>query len=120
MLRSRKGRLVVVTGISGSGRSTCLRALEDAGYYCVDNLPASLLPALHDTIAERLAHTPVAVGIDARGGELLGDFEQALASVREAGVQPELVFLDCADDILIRRFAETRRKHPVWQAGTVS
>jgi len=120
MARTQKARLVVITGISGSGRSTCLRALEDAGYYCVDNLPASLLPALHDTIAERLAQTSVAVGIDARGGELLGDFEHALEIVREAGVRPELVFLDCADDILIRRFAETRRKHPVWQAGTVS
>ena len=120
MSSQRRARLVVVTGISGSGRSTCLRALEDAGYYCVDNLPASLLPALHDTVAERLAHMPVAVGIDVRGGELLGDLEHALSSVRASGVNPELVFLDCADDILIRRFAETRRKHPVWQAGTVS
>lgn len=120
MSRQRRARLVVVTGISGSGRSTCLRALEDAGYYCVDNLPASLLPALHDTVAERLAHMPVAVGIDVRGGELLGDLEHALSIVRGSGVNPELVFLDCADDILIRRFAETRRKHPVWQAGTVS
>lgn len=115
-----KARLVVVTGISGSGRSTCLRALEDIGYFCVDNLPSALLPALHDTIAERLAQVPVAVGIDARAGTLLGDLDVALMTLREAGVRPELMFLDCADDVLIRRFAETRRKHPIWQAGTIA
>lgn len=121
-----RSRLVVVTGISGSGRSTCLRALEDLGFYCVDNLPGSLLPQLHETIAERLGSVdsgfgaPVAVGIDVRAGQLLGDLDQALDTLRESGVRPELIFLDCADDVLIRRFAETRRKHPIWQAGTVS
>ncbi len=116
----QKSRLVVVTGISGSGRSTCLRALEDIGFYCVDNLPSALLPALQETIVERLVMVPVAVGIDVRAGSMLGDLEAALTTLREAGVKPELVFLDCADDVLIRRFAETRRKHPIWQAGTVS
>ncbi len=112
-------RVVVVTGISGSGRSTCLRALEDLGYYCVDNLPATLLPGLVETMAERLIAAPVAVGIDIRAGSLLGDLDEALDTLRQTGVQPELVFLDCADDVLVRRFAETRRKHPVWQAGTI-
>jgi len=115
-----RSRVIVVTGISGSGRSTCLRALEDLGYYCVDNLPAALLPALVDTIAVRLEAAPVAVGIDIRAGELLGDLDQALATLRAVGVRHEVIFLDCADDILVRRFAETRRKHPVWQAGTIS
>ncbi|MBM4342578.1 MAG: RNase adapter RapZ [Deltaproteobacteria bacterium] len=113
-------RVVVVTGISGSGRSTCLRALEDLGYYCVDNLPAALLPGLVETMAERLIAAPVAVGIDIRAGSLLGDLDEALDTLRRTGVQPELVFLDCADDVLVRRFAETRRKHPVWQAGTIT
>ena len=117
---ARDSRFVVVTGISGSGRSTCLHALEDLGYYCVDNLPTALLPALETMMATRLASTPVAVGIDIRASEFLGDLDTALSALKGHGVTPELLFLDCADDILIRRFAETRRKHPIWQAGTVS
>ncbi len=117
---SRNARFVIVTGISGSGRSTCLHALEDLGYYCVDNLPTALLPALETMMAERLTATPVAVGIDIRAGELLGDLDTAIGALKSDGVQAELLFLDCDDDILIRRFAETRRKHPIWQAGTVS
>ena len=115
-----KSRVVIVTGISGSGRSTSLRALEDLGFYCVDNLPAALLPSLVDTIAERLVAAPVAVGIDIRAGQLLGDLDAALQILRSTGIRPELVFLDCADDVLVRRFAETRRKHPVWQAGSIT
>ncbi len=113
-------RFVIVTGISGSGRSTCLHALEDLGFYCVDNLPTALLPALETMMAERLTATPVAVGIDIRAGELLGDLDTAIDALKTHGVQAELLFLDCADDVLIRRFAETRRKHPIWRAGTVS
>ena len=117
---ARNARFVIVTGISGSGRSTCLHALEDLGFYCVDNLPTALLPTLESMMAERLTATPVAVGIDIRAGELLGDLDTALQALKKHGVQTELLFLDCADDVLIRRFAETRRKHPIWQAGTVS
>lgn len=113
-------RVLVVTGISGSGRSTCLRALEDLGYYCVDNLPAVLLPTLVDTLHERLASTPVAVGIDIRAGQLLDDLTQAIQHLENKGVLPTFLFLDCADDVLVRRFAETRRKHPIWQAGTIT
>lgn len=112
-------RFIVVTGISGSGRSTCLRALEDMGYYCVDNLPSALLPALKRTLTPE-AQTHVAVGIDVRAGQFLGDLEAGLAALRKEGTTPELVFLDCADDVLIRRFAETRRKHPILQATTIS
>jgi len=112
-------RFIVVTGISGSGRSTCLRALEDMGYYCVDNLPSALLPALKRTLTPE-AQTHVAVGIDVRAGQFLGDLEAGLAALRKEGTMPELVFLDCADDVLIRRFAETRRKHPILQATTIS
>ena len=115
-----QARLLVVTGISGSGRSTCLRALEDLGYYCVDNLPAVLLPTLVDTLHERLAETPVAVGIDIRAGQLLGDLDQAVTYLEQRGAKPTFLFLDCADDVLVRRFAETRRKYPIWQAGTIT
>ncbi len=113
-------RFVLVTGMSGSGRSTCLRALEDLGFYCVDNLPSALLPALHETLLEHLETAPVAVGIDIRAGSMLGDLDESWRTLQSVGVQPELLFLDCADDILIRRFSETRRRHPVWQVGTIS
>jgi UPF0042 nucleotide-binding protein len=115
-----QARVLVVTGISGSGRSTCLRALEDMGWYCVDNLPAALVPALVDTLAERLDAVPVAVGIDIRAGGFLGDLDHSLRALATMGVPSELLFLDCADDVLVRRFAETRRKHPIWEAGTIT
>lgn len=106
-------RQVVVTGVSGSGRSTALRALEDLGYYCVDNLPAGLLPELHNKLAEASGDTPVAVGLDTRGGAFLAEIDGALGTLAQAGVALELIFLDCSDDVLVRRFAETRRRHPV-------
>lgn len=118
--RARSARVLVVTGISGSGRSTCLRVLEDMGWYCVDNLPAGLLPALVETLSERLTLAPVAVGIDIRARHLLGDLDNAVRTLAAMGVRSELLFLDCADDVLVRRFAETRRKHPVWEAGTIT
>lgn len=106
-------RWVIVTGISGSGRTTALRALEDLGYYCVDNLPAGLLPQLHAEVSGLLRPTSVAVGIDVRGGAFLEDADRALDSLQAAGVAVQLLFLDCADDVLVRRFTETRRRHPV-------
>lgn len=113
------GRLLVVTGISGSGRSTCLRALEDLGWFCVDNLPAQLLASLHDAMRDRTEPQPVAVGIDVRAGAFLDDIDAALNTLTQRGVHVELLFIDCADDVLVRRFAETRRKHPVWAASSI-
>ena len=94
-----KGRLLVVTGISGSGRSTCLRALEDLGWFCVDNLPAQLLASLHDAMLDRAEPQPMAVGIDVRAGAFLDDIDAALATLSAAGVKVELLFVDCADDV---------------------
>ena len=111
---------VVVTGISGSGRTTALRALEDIGYFCVDNLPASLVASLHDTLTESGDEGLVAVGIGVRGGILLDDLEAAIGVLEGRGERVELVFLDCADRVLIRRFAETRRRHPLLRDGTLS
>lgn len=110
---------VIVTGISGSGRSTALRALEDLGFFCVDNLPASLLPALHDAMVGRADARAVAVGIDVRAGSFLDDLEAALVDLSSKGVTARLMFLDCSDDVLVRRFAETRRRHPVLEDGTI-
>ncbi len=115
-----KGRLLVVTGISGSGRSTCLRALEDLGWFCVDNLPAQLLADLYDAMRDRTEPQPLAVGIDVRAGAFLDDMDAALHTLDAAGVHVEFLFVDCADDVLIRRFAETRRKHPVLAASSIA
>ncbi|MCR9256553.1 MAG: RNase adapter RapZ [Alphaproteobacteria bacterium] len=103
--------LVVVTGLSGAGRSTSLKVLEDLGYEAVDNLPLSLLQPLLD----RVADAPLAVGLDSRSRE----FEPttllaALGPIREAGGRPvTLLFVDCDDEVLARRFTETRRTHPL-------
>lgn len=113
-------RWLIVTGISGSGRTTSLRALEDLGWFCVDNLPVALLPALAQTMQDGADVRPVAVGIDVRAGSLWRDLNAALRALAERGLRVGLLFLDCADDILIRRFAETRRKHPVLSEHSVA
>jgi UPF0042 nucleotide-binding protein len=106
-------RLVVVTGVSGAGKSTALRALEDLGYYCADNLPMPLLPKFVELLSTREEIDRAGLVIDARGGEFLGDTKAILAGIREAGHSLEVLFLDTSDDILLRRFSETRRRHPL-------
>lgn len=109
-------RLVVVSGRSGSGKSTALHLLEDNGYYCIDNLPAGLLPELARQASRNdLQHQPkVAISIDARNlPSDLQRFPELLQEVREAGVQCDILFLAATDEVLIKRFSETRRKHPL-------
>ena len=110
-------RLVVVTGRSGSGKSTALNILEDAGFTCIDNLPVSLLPGLFQQTPNKQGRNwleNIAVGIDARN--LTGDLNQLpniLNELQETGVHYEIVFLDARTSVLIQRFSETRRKHPL-------
>lgn len=108
-------RLVVVSGRSGSGKSTALHLLEDNGFYCIDNLPAGLLPELAKQASESEQTLPaVAISIDARNlASDLQRFPELLKQVREAGVHCDVLFLAAADDVLIKRFSETRRKHPL-------
>ena len=111
---------VVVTGLSGSGKSTALRVLEDLGFYCIDNLPVALLPRfveLWESSREEVHR--VAFGIDARERLFLGGFEGAFDEVRRAGVQLEVIYLEASDEVLVRRFSETRRPHPAAVGGTV-
>jgi RNase adapter protein RapZ len=111
-LAASQARLLVVTGMSGAGRSTALKALEDLGYEAVDNLPLSLVPGLMNH-RPRLA--PLALGADVRtrdfGASELAETIDRLE--REGGARPLLVFLDCEDDRLVQRFTETRRRHPL-------
>jgi UPF0042 nucleotide-binding protein len=106
-------RLVIVTGVSGAGKSTALRALEDLEYYCADNLPLPLLPKFVELLSTREEIGRAALGIDARGGEFLAQSRQIFAGIRAAGHSLEVLFLDAPDDMLVRRFSETRRRHPL-------
>jgi len=112
-------KLVIVSGRSGSGKSTALHQLEDLGYYCVDNLPAALLPALVANVAKNPIKSNgdfslLAVGIDARNrSQDLASFEEILAELTTRGCHTDIVYLDARDEILLSRFSSTRRKHPL-------
>ena len=109
-------KLIIITGFSGSGKSVALHTLEDRGYYCIDNLPAFLLPALAEEIASRqeARFFRTAVGIDARNpSEDLRSIDFLLSPLKERQLEYEIVFLEAQDDTLIKRFSETRRKHPL-------
>ncbi|AGY92524.1 hypothetical protein SPICUR_07820 [Spiribacter curvatus] len=107
-------RLIIVSGLSGSGKSVALATLEDSGFYCIDNLPVDLLDAFGRHIAESGDDTDYAVGIDARNRPLsLGRFPGILDALADQGISTEIVFLDADDDTLLKRFSETRRRHPL-------
>lgn len=113
-------RLVLVTGLSGSGKSSALAALEDIGFFCVDNLPADLLPGLGDQIlGDPGRYALTAVGIDARCREPeLSELPGLMQSLEARGINVELLFLTAAHRILIQRFSETRRRHPLTRADS--
>jgi RNase adapter protein RapZ len=115
-------RIVLLTGLSGGGKSTAIKALEDAGWFCIDNLPVLLLPKLLELVVHGLSDEVhrLALVIDAREGRYLDQTPQAVEDVRRAGHRIEVVFLDCADETLLRRFSETRRRHPLSPEGTVA
>lgn len=106
-------RLVVVSGPSGSGKSTAINVLEDIGFYCMDNLPAALLPTALELIGRTGEITRVAVVVDVRERGFLDDFPSVYAAIKRDGHDVELVYFDASDDVLARRFSETRRKHPL-------
>lgn len=106
-------RLVIVTGVSGAGKSTALRALEDLEYYCADNLPLPLLPKFVELLSTRDEIGRAALVIDARGGDFLTGGAEVFDVIRRGGHALEILFLDAPDEILIRRFSETRRRHPL-------
>lgn len=105
-------RIVVVTGLAGAGKSTALRALEDLGFYCVDNMPLPMFPKLTEHLAT-IGADSAAVSVDARQHAFLDRFEPTVAALRDAGHQVEVVFLDAAPHVLLRRFSATRRRHPL-------
>lgn len=114
---SEAPHIIVVTGLSGAGRSTALRVLEDAGFFCVDNLPPGLAPELLQLVREegKLGH--IGLGIDVRTGAFLSRAEETLSELEASGHRVQVIFLDCADDVLVRRFSETRRPHALAPTG---
>ncbi len=112
-------RAVVVTGLSGSGKTTALHVLEDLGFYCIDNLPVALVPRFVE-LWERSREdvSRVALGIDARERRFLADFPRVLDELRGSGVRVEVLYLEAEDAVLQRRFSETRRPHPAADGGT--
>ena len=109
-------QLVLLSGVSGSGKSVALKALEDAGFFCVDNLPADLIAPLADYAAAR-GEPKVAISADARSRESLGRLPEIVEKERARGNDVRVVFLDANDESLVRRFSETRRPHPLARDG---
>jgi UPF0042 nucleotide-binding protein len=113
-------RIVIITGLSGAGKSQAVRCLEDLGYYCVDNLPPSLLPKFIELCLQSDGKIPrIALVIDIRGGRFFDSLFESLDSLNQQGIYYEILFLEAADEILVRRFKESRRRHPLSPLGRV-
>jgi len=106
-------QIVIVTGLSGAGKSTALRALEDIEFTCVDNIPVPLVVQMVDHLAHEGDRDKLAIAIDARQRRNLTQWAPAIAKLRGAGHRLEVMFLDASDEVLLRRFSETRRRHPL-------
>ena len=109
-------RLVLVTGLSGSGKSVAIRELEDKGFFCIDNLPSKFLPDVCKALQEE-GHQRVAVAIDSRSPSSLPLMRQVLQSLATIGIETQTIFLEARDHELLQRFSETRRRHPLAQGG---
>ncbi|MBK7326213.1 MAG: RNase adapter RapZ [Propionivibrio sp.] len=105
-------QLIIISGLSGSGKSIALNMLEDADYYCVDNMPSQLLQQLVDQLAQQ-GYDKVAVAIDIRGGKSIAMLPQQLASLRANELDLQFLFLDAKTETLLKRYSETRRRHPL-------
>lgn len=115
-------RLVIVTGMSGAGKTTALKMLEDVGYFCVDNLPIQMLErfvAVMEETKDGDEVRDVALGIDARSGRMLKELETVLDKMKQQGRTYEILFLDAEDSVLVKRYKETRRSHPLAMMGRV-
>lgn len=112
--------IIIITGLSGSGKSVAIRALEDNGFFCIDNLPVLLIPKFIDLCqGYQEGIQRIALGIDLREGRFFQSWPEVLAEVRAQGHRVQVLFFDAGDEVLLRRFSETRRPHPLAGQGTV-
>lgn len=109
-------QLILITGLSGSGKSVALAVLEDAGFYCVDNLPVAMVSRLVETLRAS-GNDRVALTMDARSGEAVGGLPELVGQLRQDGIDVRVIFLEAKPETLIKRYSETRRRHPLSQAG---
>lgn len=113
-------QFVIITGLSGAGKSNAMKVFEDLGFFCVDNLPPALLPKFAELCLQSEGRVRrAALAIDVRGGEFFNDLFSSLGYLESMGLDYEILFLDAVDDVLVRRFEESRRKHPLAQSGGV-
>ena len=113
-------RIVIVTGMSGGGKSTAIHMLEDAGFYCVDNLPPSLFEKFVELITMPDSEiTKVALGLDVRSGQRFEEAPRVIEEVRKRGLSVEVLFLECSDAVLVKRYKESRRRHPLSPDGRI-
>jgi len=112
-------RFLIITGISGSGKTAASRFLEDLGYYCIDNLPAKLIPSLVNLwLRKEVEIEKIALVVDMREPGFLSEFPKVLEQIRKKA-SPKLIFLDASDEALLKRFSETRRPHPITRNKSV-
>ncbi len=110
--------VIIITGLSGAGKSHALKTLEDLGYFCVDNLPPSLIPKFMELCSQAAEpRHKIALVVDIRGGEFFEDLSNAMSDMKESGIKPVILFLEADDDTLIRRYKLTRRRHPLSPHG---
>lgn len=113
-------KLIIITGLSGAGKSEALKYFEDAGYYCIDNLPAHLIPNLMDFFSENNKKIDkIALAIDLRSGYFFDEIYNNLEKIKELGINYKIIFLEASKSVLIKRFSLTRRKHPLVQDGNL-
>ncbi|MFQ5828197.1 MAG: RNase adapter RapZ [Candidatus Methylomirabilia bacterium] len=113
-------RFVIITGLSGAGKSFAIKCFEDMGYFCVDNLPTTLIPTFADLCAQSMREIrQIALGVDVREGEYLAHFVESLETLRHKGHSAEVLFLEASDEALVRRYHETRRRHPLAAGGNI-
>src|ERR1700739_4132821 len=111
-------RLIIVTGVSGSGRVSAMRVLEDLSFYCVDNMPVALAESVMRLATSRDPQLAgVALGIDARERLFFPQWPRIFNDLERAGFRPEVLFLDASDEVLVRRYSESRRPHPMAESG---
>ncbi len=112
-------KFFIISGTSGSGKTIALQVLEDLGFYCIDNLPASLVPEMAARVlGNKTAEHNCAVSIDSRNQDFIGDLESSINSLTSFSVETRVIFLDADDQTLLKRYSETRRKHPLSDADT--